>query len=313
LYDVIITDKTITSAVINFKTATDTKSAKVIYGTSDKYLDTTERSLGTAFANSNQTVRIDNLTDETTYFYRIIAIDKSDNELRADNSFTTPAKPVIRAVQLQPVADAAVTTYDVVWTSNVPISSSVVFSASGKASKSSAKGDLETEHTLRVEGLEDQATYSITVSGRDQFGNFAEYTAPSVTTPIDTRAPKLSNLTIEVRASGVGSTQKAQIIVSWETDEPSTSMVEYDQGISGDTYGFKSQQDQVYSTTHVVILSELEPSKIYHLRAVSSDKSGNQGSSPDTSAITGKTQKSIIDIILNSLINSFGWLGKVFK
>jgi hypothetical protein len=194
----------------------------------------------------------------------------------------------------------------------VPTSSNAVFSSS-KGNLTQSKADLEIEHVLRVENLSDQATYTITVSGRDQYGNLTEYTASSVTTPIDTRPPKISNLTVEVKASGVSSTQKAQIIVSWETDELATSQIEYSQGISGSDYSNKSQEDTAYSNNHVVILGELEPSKIYHLRSVSRDKAGNTGYSSDTTTITGKTQQSILDIIIGSLERSMGWIFSIFQ
>src|SRR5690606_29234814 len=118
------------------------------------------------------------------------------------------------------------------------------------------------------------------------------------TTPDDTRPPKISNFSVEIRSSGIGSAQKAQLVASWETDEPAKSQVEYGPGIASDSYPLKSQEDAALTTNHVVIVSELEPAKLYHLRAVSRDASGNAGTSVDTTAITGKVQRSIIDLIV---------------
>jgi hypothetical protein len=149
-------------------------------------------------------------------------------------------------------------------------------------------------------------------SGRDQYGNEAKSDTNTVSTPFDSRPPKVSNLMIEVKSSGVSSSQKAQIIVSWETDEPSTSQVEYGPGISSNSYPSKTQEDTTLTNNHVVIIPELEPAKLYHLRAVSKDRAGNLANSTDTTAITGKVQKSVIDLIINSLQQSLGFLSRMF-
>lgn len=312
IYDINITDKSLHSAVINFKTATSAES-KVYYTTDSKYNDTKETAKIIGEPDANQSVRLSDLAPDTTYYFRITGTDKEGNEIRTENSFATPPIPVIYGLQLQPVKSEPTTTYDVYWTTNVPTSSEVKFTASGKEAKTAAKADLEREHQLRVKELEDHAVYTIVASGRDEFGNYVEYKAPDVTTPVDTRPPKISNLSVEMRSTGNGSSQKTQIVVYWETDELATSMIEYGSGISGDTYQSKSQNDSTLTNTHVVILSEMEPTKLYHLRAVSDDKAGNEGTSPDTSVITSKTQKSVFEIIFNSLANSFNWLSKIFK
>lgn len=308
--DVTFSDITTNSAILSFKT-TKAASSIIEYGTDLNYGTTiTDDSNGSTTVH---TIRFASLRDGTVYQVKITIQDSDGNVVSSiGHSFTTVAMPTIAIVQLQPVADAPTTTYDVVWKTNVATSSNVSFT-SAKGIKSASKADLETDHTLRVSDLADQATYTITVSGRDQYGNEATYTATSVTTPIDTRPPKITNLTIEVKSSGFGSTQKAQVVVSWETDEPASSQIEYAQGITGTDYSNKSKEDAALSNTHVVILSELEPSKIYHLRAVSRDNADNAGYSEDTTTITGKMQNSILDIIINSLETSLGWLFNIFK
>jgi len=176
---------------------------------------------------------------------------------------------------------------------------------------SQSSAEYSTDHNLTVSNLADKTTYSIQAKGVDQNGNEAVTDTNTYTTPNDTRAPKVFNLSIEVRASGVGVTQKAQIAVSWETDEPATSQVEFGPGISSDAYPSKSQEDASLSTNHVVIVSELEPAKLYHLRATSHDASGNKGISVDTTSITGKMNKSVLDVIIGALEKSLGFIIKL--
>ncbi|MDD3774284.1 MAG: hypothetical protein PHW50_03340, partial [Patescibacteria group bacterium] len=98
--------------------------------------------------------------------------------------------------------------------------------------------------------------------------------------------------------------------VSWETDEPATSFVEYAEGLNGNQYTNKTVEDKALTTKHLVVISELIPSKPYHLRVVSADKANNIGRSEDSTAITGEVPKSVLQLILKTLGNTFGWLSK---
>ena len=216
---------------------------------------------------------------------------------------------IVGAVTMDQDKEAPSTTYRFAWKTNVKTSSVVNYTNDKGKKESVTIPELTLDHNVTVPNLADQSVYTFEVGGTDE--NFINVETPytaQITTPKDSRPPKVSNLTVEVKSSGFGQTQKAQLVVTWETDEPGTSQVEYDQGISGGNYANKSKEDAALSTSHAVILAELEPSKIYHLRAVSVDTSGNIGHSEDTTTITGKMQNSVLDIIINSLQKSLGWL-----
>lgn len=86
----------------------------------------------------------------------------------------------------------------------------------------------------------------------------------------DREPPKLSGVSIV-------SVTATSAIVTWSTDEDADSLVNFgltkNYGIARDPLPDKKQ--------HRVILSELEPSTIYHFRVVSSDLYGNQALSGD--------------------------------
>ena len=257
-------------------------------------------------------IQLYNLTDGTQYFYRIVGTDSDGITVTSSRTdFTTLARPRISSVRFETV-DAATTTVKIVWETNVRTTSIVEYSQSGSLShKSDATYSLT--HEIIIDNLLDRTGYTFTPKGVDEHGNQTINTeAQTFTTPNDTRPPKLRNLAVEIKSTGFGSAQKAQIIVTWETDEPATSQIEYGQGIEGKEYNFKTKEDSALTTSHAVIVSELEPSKIYHLRAVSRDNSGNPGYSEDTTTITGKSQSSVIDIIMNSLSRSLGWMFNIF-
>ncbi len=301
-------DVTTDSAILTFET-NKASTSTIDYGTSTNYgKQITDESSG---STTKHTLRLSKLDDGTTYQLKITIVDVDGNSLSSTgHAFTTIARPVISGVRFETLNTEAQTAVKVTWKTNVPTTGSVTYVSDKGESKEVATSQYEVDHQFVVHNLLDQSVYKIQALSRDQFGNTASSDTNSVTTPLDSRPPVVSNLTVEVKSNGVGSTQKAQVVVSWETDEPTTSQVEYGAGISAENYSSRSQEDKTYSTSHVVIISELEPAKLYHLRAVSLDKAGNQGGSADTTVITGRVQKSVLDIIVNALTQSFGFLSK---
>lgn len=265
---------------------------------------------------ASHTILIDGLKHTTTYHYEIVGYSEEGKIIKSDgydfNTLTMPT--IVGEVAFDQDTQAPTTTYRFSWKTNVETTSFIYYQSGDGQKQSKSSPEYGLDHSLSVPNLADMSTYSFEVTGIDRNGIQIE--APfknNVVTPKDSRAPKVSNLTIEVKSSGFGQNQKAQIVATWETDEPSTSQIEYEQGISGTEYKNKSKEDSAFSTSHVVILGELDPSKIYHLRAISKDAAGNAGNSEDTTVITGKMQNSVLDIIVNSLEKSLGWLFTIFK
>ena len=151
------------------------------------------------------------------------------------------------------------------------------------------------------------------VKGVDKVGNQASSDVQTVTTQTDTRPPQVSALKVEggvvPQTSTAGQESTAQLVISWNTDEPSTSQVEFGEG-TGSTYAQKTQEDTNLTVNHLVVISNLTPSKVYHVRALSKDKAGNEGKSIDTVTITPKATKNALDLVLTNLGSVFGFLGR---
>ena len=162
---------------------------------------------------------------------------------------------------------------------------------------------------MELSDLRDETVYELYVTGSDAYGNEAKSDTNTYTTPLDTRPPEITKVAFESSNVGLDKQDTAQIAVSWETNEDSTSMVEYGEGVSGDQYTNKSVEDKTMSKSHLVIVGDLIPSKPYHFRVTSVDKGNNTGTSPDNTVISGETPKSVLAIILQSLKNAFGWIG----
>jgi len=64
---------------------------------------------------------------------------------------------------------------------------------------------------------------------------------------------------------------------------------------------------------HLVIISGLTPSKVYHLRAIAKDKAGNIGRSIDTVTITPKATENALNLVITNLQEAFGFIGNLKK
>jgi hypothetical protein len=151
----------------------------------------------------------------------------------------------------------------------------------------------------------------MTVEGTDRLGNSTQSDTHTFTTATDTRPPQIYDLKVDksVLSNEVQPDRErsAQLVVSWKTDEPSTSQVAYDNGL-GDEYSQKTNVENNLKTDHVVIISNLSPSTVYHLQAVSEDSASNSGKSSKLVAVTPKATNTVFEVVVESLGNVFNFL-----
>jgi hypothetical protein len=94
----------------------------------------------------------------------------------------------------------------------------------------------------------------------------------------DTTAPVISGGT----ASGITAFSS---VITWTTDEPATSQVEY--GLTT-AYGTTTTLDSTLVTSHSVTLSGLSADTTYHYRVKSRDAAGNEAVSEDNAFTTAQ-------------------------
>ena len=151
------------------------------------------------------------------------------------------------------------------------------------------------------------------IKARDKVGNEVVSDIYQFTTAIDTRPPTISSLKIEsVVPAKTGQSTGAQIIVSWNKDKPSTSQVEFGEGTAGN-YSQKTQEETTLKQNHLVVISDLTPSKVYSIRALSRDKAGNIGKSNGNNTLTPKSVDSALDIVITILSDAFSFLSGINK
>ncbi len=115
--------------------------------------------------------------------------------------------------------------------------------------------------------------------------------AVSNTPPADTTSPLITNVSV----SSTGN----NMMVTWATNEPATSQVEYGKTIN---YGSSTPLDESLSSSHSVTVNELELGISYHFRVKSKDNAGNQAISEDNTFTTLKpTPKLEVKVIAHNL------------
>ena len=294
-------------ATINF-TVSSASAVKIYYGRTDTFGGI--KTLNTSTRESSYAVELPELTDGTKYLFRIDGVDSDGNQYIGNiYSFTTLPLPKIQNLRFDTVEGEPSSTQRVTWETNVPSSSEVSYGPVGATPKDLINSSLTTKHELIIRNLEDDTEYSLVARSRDASGNIATSSQQVFRTALDTRPAKISDFNVEVGVRGTGASARGQVVVSWKTDEPTSSAVGY--GIGTDVSAATSQtaEDGRLTKDHVVVLSDLSPSSVYQVRAISYDKARNKAMSESQSAIVGRASDSILSIIFNALSRIFGFGG----
>ena len=309
--DVSVLSVGLDSVILKFS-STGASKVKVYYGETTGFGGIKVTSTSTA--ETTYTVQIDDLKDGQKYYYKINLLDSEDDEYEGTIlDFATLPRPKISSIKVQQVKNAAKPTILVSWRTNTPTSSIITYYPTSDSSKvkDEVNVTLQTgEHRMIIRNLEANTPYTLVVKGRDKGGNEAASEPQKLTTATDTRPALISNLKVEggIQSSGDSEQALAQLVISWTTDEPTTAQVEYAEG-TGTTYSQKTQEDSNLTLNHLVVITGLSPSKVYHLRAISKDSSGNVTTSIDTVTITPKATDNALDLVIGNLRSAFGFLG----
>jgi hypothetical protein len=253
------------------------------------------------------------LDDGSEYHYTILLTDEEGYEYEnfGDMVFTTPPRPQVSNVEIQEKKGVPTPTIEVFWESNIAINSIVRYSHDGKSLDKVDMEMVEGEHRMEIEGLDPDSGYQLTVEGVDSMGNRAVSEVYAFTTATDTRPPQVYGIKSEgdIQSSDIQSdrSRSAQLIISWETDEPSSSQVLYGEGAGSDGYPYSTQTDGEMRYKHVIIVSNLSPSKVYHFKVMSKDVAGNVGESGSVTSITPKSTDTVIESVLGSLGRIFNF------
>jgi hypothetical protein len=167
------------------------------------------------------------------------------------------AAPVITA---GPAAVPRDCTALLTWSTDEPATSAVEFGTTPSYGSSASVAGLTRDHEVPLSGLPPASEIHFRVLSSDGPGNGptasddASFTTAAAAAPLITTGPSVSGTT-----------------VSWTTDEPATSLVDY--GTTA-TYGSQASGPPGV-TSHAVPLTGLAPETEYHYRVSSTDTCGN--------------------------------------
>ena len=128
-----------------------------------------------------------------------------------------------------------------------------------------------SSYTVSADGAVNQGPNELVASGLPKTYALDDVSGPPDTTPPVITAETASNITA------------VSALITWTTDEPSNSVVEYGTTTS---YG-SSTSDFASVTSHAVTLSSLANNTLYHYRVNSTDAAGNTATSGDHTFQTG--------------------------
>jgi hypothetical protein len=303
--EVTVLKTTLTSSIIQF-TSRDATKVEVLYGLSESYGGIV--TVNTSLAESTYTVELSGLNDGAKYLFKLVSYDSEENSYDGNIfSFNTPPRPRITNLRFQPIEGEPTSTQSVTWQTNVASNTIVTYGKIDTNGIDAQSSELVVNHEIVIKNLEDDSDYFLIAQSRDADGNLAVSDRQVFRTALDTRPPKISDIVIETTIRGTGAEARGQVIVSWKTDEPSTSQVAYSEGSNAFVFNNRTSEDTGLGTEHIVIVSDLPTSRVFSIQPLARDKSDNQSVGETQTAIIGRASDSVLTIILNTLQNVFGF------
>lgn len=268
----------------NANTESDLAGYKIYYGTSPRTSSCPPGDYASSVNIGNVTsYTFPNLTNGATYYFSITAFDTSNNE----SCFSSEVNKII------PVPDTTAPSVSLTAPSSGSTVSGTITVSANASDNVGVVGvqfkldgsNLGTEDTASPYSVSWNTTsstnssHTLTAIARDSAGNSA--TSASITVTVnnvvaDTTPPTISSVLVSSIAYN-------SAVVTWTTNEPATSQVEYG---TSTTYGSQTTLDISLVNSHSISLTSLSASTTYHYRVKSKDSSSNERISSDYVFIT---------------------------
>ncbi|HEX8994251.1 MAG TPA: fibronectin type III domain-containing protein, partial [Candidatus Paceibacterota bacterium] len=284
------------SARITFATD-EIALANVSYGISHDASCNYPYSASTSAYTMTQSIDLSNLSSGQTYYFCAQATDPAGNTSawQDGGAFTTAAGPHITGVAVTSLNDTGAT---ITWNTATSSDSYVYYSLTTSGTQLQDPQTIGTSafatssqpgvytHSITLQGLTANTVYSFYVKSTDADGDSSVDTNGvtgyyQFTTTLDTTPPVISEVQTPVTSHNAA-------VISWRTDELSTSQVEY--GTTASTtdgnYSVVTTLNSTPSIFHVITLSsetsniaggtnELTKDTTYYYRVKSVDLAGN--------------------------------------
>ena len=179
--------------------------------------------------------------------------------------------PIVSSVGVDDVTETSAT---ISWTTNESATSVVDYGTTTAYGQTQSSDVMVLAHSVSLSGLTAGTVYHFAASSLDICDNVGTSGDLTFTTD-DTTPPTIGNVV-------VSNITPSSAMVSWETNEPTTSILSY-----GPTTAYGSTVvSAVLSMTHEVLLSGLVDATTYHFSILATDALANSASTSDQTFTT---------------------------
>lgn len=180
----------------------------------------------------------------------------------------TPADVTPPEIQNVLVSDITQTGAVITWETDEPATSQVMICHPDEGCTWTELDEtLVASHSVALNDLNPDTTYHYSATSTDASENQEIYEGEFTTLgQADMIPPLISGIDVSDRSESTAT-------ISWVTDEPATSRVEYG---TTDAYGLTTPSDEELTTSHNITLTALESDTTYYFRVKSEDASGNE-------------------------------------
>lgn len=271
-------------------------------------------------AVENHEVTISELKPSTTYHYQVRSkTPVSDTAKSRDFVFTTKEQQVeITTYKVNTISPES-TSFS--WATNVPTDSKVTYIPYAQdgtlridSARAVADKNVTTIHDVTVKDLEAGQIYQVELSGKGSDGSIVSKTISTFSTSEIDLPPVITQVQTDA-ALLPGDQTSVQAIISWITNEPTTSQIFYQKGfaVTDETVEFakRTPLDPNYVKRHVIVITDFEPGSVYQFQVESVDSSGNTTRSRTFTLLSPRQKESVFQVIMSNLEETFSWVGQI--
>ncbi len=284
-------------ATISWNTSNPTSSI-VEYGLSDVYGDKKESNNLT----SSHSIDLTGLDWGVIYHYRVRGQDKNLKLYASSDQTFQPKSPAkITNISIDNVDEHNAT---VSFRTNVPTSSNVTYIDTDDKQSTGSQGsvNLTIDHKVDLINLKQGTTFAVSISVNDEQGVQSKIDAPNFTTSKDVTPPTIENVKTD---SALSQSDTVQTIISWKTNEQSSTSVIYKEGQNGEEKELKIADN--LTVNHIAVITVFKSGTVYSFKVKSVDASGNESVSDNFAMLTPAKKANIIQVIISNFGDIFGW------
>ena len=298
---------------------TDRASNSMVHlASDDEYVSGSSDSYGIHQGDPDERVlahRVEVIGLDPSTLYHFSVSSEDDLGLRGetdDRTFRT--KSILPEIGNITVSRVQETSAVVSWTTGGVLAKGVVEFTNTRtnATRSSGNPIYATSHSVLLADLEFGTRYSAVIISTNEDGEQVESQPFTFVTVRDVVEPQISKVNNESTLYP-GEDTKIQTIISWETDEPATCQVFYNQGVVlGDGEEGEALPPELNPLReHTQVVVGFAPATVYKFWMRCRDVAQNEARSEDFVLITPIKEKNIVDIILENFQGTFGWLNNI--